>query len=61
MTEGTVTYLTTRQACERLGISQPTLSRWVASGKAVAAVRGTGSTGAMFFSPTEIERLESER
>lgn len=61
--KGTATYLTTRQACERLGISQPTLSRWVRDEKVKPVLRGTGlgPAGAMWFDPEEIDRMAAER
>lgn len=57
---GTPMYLTTKQAAERLGISVPTLCRWVRADRA-AALQLPGATGAYLFSPDEIERLEAER
>lgn len=60
--KGTPTYLTTRQACERLGVSQPTLSRWVQAEKLTPVMRGgNGPGGAMWFNPDDIDRLERER
>lgn len=57
----TETHLTTKQAAAQLGISVPTLCRWVGNGKATPSVKVPGATGAYLFSPTEIERLAAER
>lgn len=57
----TETYLTTRQAAEQIGVSVPTICRWVGNGKMDAAVKVPNATGAFLFHPAEVERLAAER
>jgi excisionase family DNA binding protein len=44
--------------CERLHIDRSTLSRWVADGKIVPAVKLPGKTGAFLFEPADVDALE---
>lgn len=53
--------LTSAEVCEALGIERSTLSRWVASGRVVAAAKGPGIRGPFFFAPAEVERALSLR
>lgn len=44
-------------ACDLLGITRGTLSRWVAAGKLTPAQRLEGKTGAFLFVRADVERL----
>lgn len=48
--------VTSNEVCERLEISRPTLSRWVASGRLVAAQKLPGLRGAYLFDPEVIDQ-----
>lgn len=49
------------EACERLGIDRSTLSRWVAAGRIVPAMKLDGPRGAFLFTPADVDRLARER
>jgi predicted site-specific integrase-resolvase len=49
--------ITSTQAREILGVSQSTLSRWVADGKLAPTVQGAGVRGPMFFDRADVESL----
>lgn len=54
-------FLTTAQACERLGhLDRSTLSRWVQIGKITPAHKFTGLRGAFLFDPAEVDRVRNE-
>lgn len=50
------TLVTSNEACERLGISRPTLSRWVTSGRLKPAQKLPGVRGAYLFDPEVIDQ-----
>ena len=54
------TLFTTAQAAERLGISVPTLNRWVRHGRVQPAIEGPGLRGARFFDPSDVDTLLKE-
>lgn len=63
MAPSTPTYLTTVEACERIGIDRSTLSRWIKFGTATPAMQlptKKGKVGAYLFTPKEVERLAKE-
>lgn len=51
--------LATRQVADALGIDVSTISRWVKEGRISPAMRLPGKTGAMLFTPKDVERLRS--
>jgi excisionase family DNA binding protein len=51
--------MTSSEVCDALGISQATLSRWVAAGRIEAALKAPGLRGAYWFAPAEVERVKS--
>jgi excisionase family DNA binding protein len=52
--------ISSREACELLGIDRATLIRWVQRGKIAAAHKSPGSNGAYLFSYAMVARLASE-
>lgn len=56
-------FLTTAEACERLGHDSPldpsTLSRWVQIGRITPAQKLPGLRGAFLFDPAEVERVRA--
>jgi excisionase family DNA binding protein len=54
------TLLTTAQAAARLGVSVPTLNRWVRHGRIKPAIEGPGLRGARFFDPSDIDALAAD-
>ena len=50
-------FLSSAQACDRIGIDRSTLSRWIKLGEATPAMRLPGKTGAYLFTAVEVERL----
>jgi excisionase family DNA binding protein len=50
--------MTSTEVCEALGISAATLSRWVAKGHIVPAVKSPGLRGAYHFTAAEVERVK---
>lgn len=52
--------LPTREVVKRLGISNSTLSRWVAMGRITPTLRGEGIRGGMWFWPRDVEALARE-
>lgn len=52
-------YLTSAEACQRLGIDRSTLSRWVASGRIKPAVKLPGLRGAMLFDPATVDAAKA--
>lgn len=52
--------LTTRQVSEKLGISIPTLNRWVREGRITPAAEGEGVRGARWFEEDQVLELAKE-
>lgn len=52
--------IATVDAADLLGIERSTLSRWVASGRIVPAMKLPGQTGSMLFDRSDVERLAAE-
>jgi predicted site-specific integrase-resolvase len=46
------------EVCDSVGIDRSTLSRYVTLGRITPAMRLPGRTGAMLFSPTDVEALK---
>lgn len=54
------TLITTAEAAERLGVSVPTLNRWVRHGRVTPAIEAPGPRGARFFDPSDVDALLKE-
>jgi len=54
------TYLGSQEVCAQLDIHQSTLSRWVAAGRIVPAMKMPGASGAFLFDQGEVDRLAQE-
>lgn len=52
--------ISSREACELLGIDRATLIRWVHRGKLASAYKLPGSNGAYVFSYAVVARLAAE-
>jgi len=52
--------ISSKEACELLGIDRATLIRWVHRGKLAAAHKLPGSNGAYLFSYSTVARLAAE-
>lgn len=52
--------ITTREACELLGIDRGTLSRWVDKGKISPAWKVPGLTGARLFHRRDVKALKGK-
>jgi DNA-binding transcriptional MerR regulator len=57
----TTTYLTSREAAERLGVSISTLHLLSQLGEITPAMKAPGLRGAKWFSPDDIDALKSKR
>lgn len=53
----TTPYLSSAQACQRLGIDRSTLTRWVEAGKLKPVVKLRGIRGAYVFDAADIDQL----
>ncbi|WP_157759411.1 helix-turn-helix domain-containing protein [Cellulosimicrobium cellulans] len=53
--------MSTRDAAERLGVSIPTVTRYVRDGVLRAELKAPGSRGAYMFDPVAVEALAAER
>lgn len=53
-------YLSSLEACERIGVDRSTLSRWIKFGTAQPAMQLPGKNGAYLFTPEEVERLADD-
>ena len=51
------TYITTADAARLLGVHVATVSRMVAAGRLVPAIKVPGKTGAFLFHPEDVEAL----
>lgn len=51
--------LRSAEVCERLSIDRSTLSRWVATGRIVPAIKLDGIRGAFLFDAAEVERVKA--
>lgn len=49
------------EAAERLGVSRPTLTRWVQRGKLEPLHKTPGIRGAYVFSERDVERIKKQR
>ena len=53
----TTDLLTAAQVAEKAGVDRRTVTRWVEKGKLAPAIRLPGETGALLFSPVDVEAL----
>ena len=53
--------MTTREVCDRLGISTSTLSRWVAAGELQPVKKGRGLRGAFIFARADVEEAHKRQ
>lgn len=61
MPDVTSDLLTTAQAADRLDVTVSTISRWVAAGKLVPALRGYGTRGPMWFRAVDIDAIREAK
>ena len=54
------TLLTTTEAATRLGVSVPTLNRWVRQGRIAPVIQAPGLRGARLYDPADIDTLAAE-
>jgi len=55
------TYLTSREAAERLGVSISTLHLLSQLGEITPAIKAPGLRGAKWFSPADVDALKAKR